>query len=191
MRADVSDGEEVRTFAASAEQQTGRIDIVCCNASYTVGSQHDLLNASDEEWESNIEIGLMGTRHLVKAALPAMMRQQGGSIIIISSVQALAACPGSAAYTSIKAAQLGLVRSLALDYGRYNIRANAICPGPIRVRYSPQPGTPDYEWQIEKTVLKRIGEPREIGYATLFLASDEASYITGAVLPVDGGWTTI
>ena len=97
----------------------------------------------------------------------------------------------AAAYTSIKHALIGLTRSAAYDYAPHNIRVNAICPGAIETRISPPPGSEMYERQITKTPLGRIGQPREIAYAALFLASDEASYITGAVLTVDGGWTAI
>ena len=86
---------------------------------------------------------------------------------------------------------IGLTRSLAYDYGAENIRCNALCPGAIKTRISPAPGTELYERQISKTFLGRIGEPNEVAHAALFLASDEASYITGAVLAVDGGWTAM
>jgi NAD(P)-dependent dehydrogenase (short-subunit alcohol dehydrogenase family) len=97
----------------------------------------------------------------------------------------------SAAYTSTKHALVGLTRSVAFDYAPHNIRVNAICPGAIETRISPLPGTDLYERQLRKTPLGRIGKPLEVAHAALFLASDEASYITGAVLPVDGGWTAI
>jgi NAD(P)-dependent dehydrogenase (short-subunit alcohol dehydrogenase family) len=91
----------------------------------------------------------------------------------------------------MKHAVIGLTRSAATDYAPHNIRVNAVCPGPIQTRISPAPGTELHQRQISKTPLGRIGQPREVAYAALFLASDEASYITGAVLPVDGGWTAI
>lgn len=191
IHADVSQSSHVERVTSDAVQQTGRIDVVCCNAAYTVGNQSDLLNGTDEEWQANIQVSLLGSRNLIRSALPAMLRQQSGSIIVISSTQAIAACPGTAAYTSVKAAQLGLVRSVAADYGKYNIRSNGICPGPITVRYSPEIGSEGHQFQISHTALGRRGEPRDIGYAALFLASDEAAYVTGAVLPVDGGWTAL
>ena len=82
-------------------------------------------------------------------------------------------------------------REHVYDNATYNIRVNAICPGAIQTRISPPPGTEPHNTQIAKTPLGRIGQPREVAYAALFLASDESSYITGAVLPVDGGWTAI
>jgi NAD(P)-dependent dehydrogenase (short-subunit alcohol dehydrogenase family) len=80
---------------------------------------------------------------------------------------------------------------VACDFGQYNIRCNALCPGAITTRISPAPGTELHQRQISKTLLGRVGEPREVANAALFLASDESSYITGAVLAVDGGWTAI
>lgn len=186
---DITDAEQVSTFVNQAAEETGRIDIVCNNASYTSGPQHDVLNAPDDEWLANFQVGLLGTSRCTKAALPYMIRSGGGSVIVISSIQALAGCPMSAPYTSIKAAQLGFVKSAACDYGKHNIRVNAICPGPIQVAYSPKPGTDVYNWQCGQTMLGRVGQPREIACAALYLASDESSFVTGATLPVDGGWT--
>jgi NAD(P)-dependent dehydrogenase (short-subunit alcohol dehydrogenase family) len=133
----------------------------------------------------------MGTQNLTRAVLPWMIRQKRGSILITSSIQGMVACPNSISYSTVKAGLIGFARSAACDYGKYNIRVNALCPGPIRVGYSPPPGSPGHTYQISNTFLGRVGEPREIGMAALFLASDESSFITGAVLPVDGGWTAM
>lgn len=186
---DISQPDAVRAFIESAASATGRIDILCNNASYTSGAQHDVLGASDEEWQKNIAVGIMGTHYCTQAALPWMIKANSGSIILISSIQALAACASSAPYTTVKAAQLGFVLSAACDYGKHNIRVNAICPGPIQVDYSPRPGTPGYEYQVNQTLLGRVGQPEEIAHAALYLASDEASFVTGITIPVDGGWT--
>src|SRR3954451_3367569 len=105
------------------------------------------------------------------------------------SMQGLVGGRNSAAYPRIKHVLIGLTRSTALDFGPQGIRANAICPGPIRTRISPPLGSEMHQRQIAKTMLARTGEPREVAWAAVFLASDESSYITGAALPVDGGWT--
>jgi len=93
--------------------------------------------------------------------------------------------------TSIKAALVGFTRSVACDYGPHNIRCNVICAGAITTRISPEPGSELHRRQISKTFLGRVGQPREIAEAALFLASDESSYVTGVALPVDGGWTAM
>jgi NAD(P)-dependent dehydrogenase (short-subunit alcohol dehydrogenase family) len=118
-----------------------------------------------------------------------MLPQKSGSIINIASMQGLVAGRTSAAYTSMKHGLIGLTRSTAVDFGPQGIRANAICPGPIRTRISPPLGSEMHGRQISKTMLARTGEPNEVAWAAVFLASDEASYITGVALPVDGGWT--
>jgi NAD(P)-dependent dehydrogenase (short-subunit alcohol dehydrogenase family) len=120
-----------------------------------------------------------------------MVKQKGGSIINISSMVGLVGGRSSAAYVSIKHALVGFTRSVAYDYGPHNIRCNVICPGPITTRISPKPGSELYQRQISRNFLGRVGKPREVANAALFLASDEASYITGAVLAVDGGWTAM
>jgi NAD(P)-dependent dehydrogenase (short-subunit alcohol dehydrogenase family) len=91
----------------------------------------------------------------------------------------------------MKHAVVGLTRNVAYDYAPQNIRVNAVCPGPIATRIAPEPGSEVHQRQISKIPMGRVGQPREVAYAALFLASDEASYITGAVIPVDGGWTAI
>jgi NAD(P)-dependent dehydrogenase (short-subunit alcohol dehydrogenase family) len=149
------------------------------------------MEAPTEEWERNCRITLMGAASFIKTTLPFMLPQKSGSIINISSIQGMVGARQSAAYTSIKHALIGLTRSVAYDFGPQNIRCNALCPGPITVRYSPPPGSDFHKLQISKTMLNRTGHPHEIASAALFLASDESSYITGAVLPVDGGWTAI
>jgi len=186
-RVDVSDEEAVRETVTVAAAQ-GRIDIVCNNAAY-LGQFHGALDATAEEWNRCIQVALLGTHHVTKAALPHMIAHKAGSILNIASIQAMVGCPESVAYTATKSALLGYTLSIAYDYGRHNIRANAICPGAIRTRISPQPGTPHHEWQVAQTMLGRVGTPSEVASAAVFLASDEASYITGAVIPVDGGWT--
>lgn len=168
----------------------GRIDVLCHNAAY-LAPWHDVVSASREEWDRCFQTGLMGAAHFTREVLPAMVDRRSGSIVNIASIQGIVGARGSAAYTSMKHGLIGLTRSVAYDFAPANVRANAICPGPIATRISPQPGDALYERQLSKTPMGRVGQPREVAYAALFLASDEASYITGAVIPVDGGWTAI
>jgi NAD(P)-dependent dehydrogenase (short-subunit alcohol dehydrogenase family) len=187
-RADVSEQREAARVVALACEKTGRIDVLCNNAAY-LGQFHDLLEATDEEWDRSIQVTLMGTRYFTHEALSRMLPHMQGSIINIVSIQGMVGARTSVAYTTVKAGLLGFTRSVAYDYGKHNIRVNAICPGPIQTRISPQPGDELYRRQVDNTFLGRVGQPREVAQAALFLASDEASYITGAILPVDGGWT--
>ena len=190
VRADVSVAADVEALVAAAAGIAGRIDVLCNNAAY-LGPAHAAAEANDEEWEQSFRVSLLGAQRLIAAVLPYMIRQQAGSIINISSVQGLVGARNSAAYTSMKHALIGLTRSVAYDYGPQNVRVNAICPGAIQTRISPKPGEELYQRQVSKTFLGRVGMPSEVAYAALFLASDASSYVTGAALPVDGGWTAM
>ncbi len=190
VRADVSSAADAARVAAAAATVNGRIDVLCNNAAY-LGAAHAALEATAEEWERCFAVSLLGAQHFTRAVLPNMMSQRAGSIINISSVQGIAAARNSVAYTSVKHGLIGFTRSVAYDYGPYNIRANAICPGAIRTRISPPEGSELHQRQIGKTFLGRTGQPDEVAWAALFLASDAASYITGAALPVDGGWSAM
>jgi NAD(P)-dependent dehydrogenase (short-subunit alcohol dehydrogenase family) len=188
--ADVSVPADVEAVAAAAAGITGRIDVLCNNAAY-LGPFHAAAEAGEQEWERSFRVSLLGAQRFIAAVLPYMVRQRAGSILNISSVQGLVGGRDSAAYTSVKHGLIGLTRSVAYDYGPHNVRANAICPGAIQTRISPRPGEELYQRQIGKTFLGRTGTPRDVAYAALFLASDAASYITGAILAVDGGWTAM
>ncbi len=187
---DVSSAAAVTRAIKAATNKTGRVDVLCNNAAY-IGQWHNACESSDQEWDKCYRVSLMGTEYCTREVLPLMVKQKSGSIINISSIQGLVGGRNSAAYTTIKHALIGFTRSVAYDYGTQNIRCNAICPGAIRTRISPPPGSELHQRQISKTFLGRVGEPREVGSAAVFLASDEASYVTGAVLAVDGGWTAM
>jgi NAD(P)-dependent dehydrogenase (short-subunit alcohol dehydrogenase family) len=188
--ADVANREDAQLVVKIAASVSNRIDVLCNNAAY-LGQTHAALDATDEEWQRCFQVSLMGTQYLTAAALPHMLRQNSGSIINIASVQGLVGARDSVAYTSVKHGVVGFTRSIAYDYGPHNIRANAICPGAIHTRISPEPGDELYHRQVSKTFLGRVGLPREVAMAALFLASDAASYVTGAAIPVDGGWTAM
>jgi NAD(P)-dependent dehydrogenase (short-subunit alcohol dehydrogenase family) len=188
---DVSDASQVAAAVAEAAGvDGGRIDVLCNNAAY-LGPWHDVVSAPRDEWEKCLQTGLLGTAHFLRAVLPLMVPRRSGSIVNIASIQGIVGARTSAAYTSMKHAVVGLTRSVAYDYAPHNIRANVICPGPIATRIAPRPGDELHRRQISKTPLGRVGQPREVALAALFLAGEDASFITGAVLPVDGGWTAI
>jgi NAD(P)-dependent dehydrogenase (short-subunit alcohol dehydrogenase family) len=186
----VADPQHAAEAIATAIRIGARLDVLCNNAAY-IGAFHDCMNATSEEWSRSIEVGLIGAHNFTREALGHMVPRRAGSIINIVSIQGMVGCPASAPYTTVKAGLLGFTRSVAYDYGPHNIRVNAICPGPIQTRISPKPGEPMYDYQVANTMLKRVGYPREVACAALFLASDESSFITGITFPVDGGWTAI
>ncbi|PWU15645.1 MAG: short-chain dehydrogenase [Verrucomicrobia bacterium] len=190
IKCDVSVRSHVTTAIKKVARE-GRIDVLCNNAAYISSHWHGAADAPDSEWERSFRVSLLGTQYFTQAVLPIMLKHQNGSIINLSSIQGMVAGRTSAAYTSIKHALIGYTRSVACDYGPRNIRCNAICPGPITTRVSPKAGSELYKRQVTRTFLNRVGEPEEVASAAVFLASDEASYITGAVLAVDGGWTAI
>jgi NAD(P)-dependent dehydrogenase (short-subunit alcohol dehydrogenase family) len=190
MRVDVASADGAASVVSAAATINGRIDVLCNNAAY-LGPAHAALEADEDEWRRCFEVSLLGAQHFTRAVLPHMIEQRSGSIINISSVQGIAAARNSTAYTSMKHGLIGFTRSVAYDYGPYNIRANAICPGAIRTRISPPEGSELQQRQISKTFLGRTGQPEEVAWSALFLASEAASYITGAVIPVDGGWSAM
>jgi len=185
---DVSSPEHVERAVKTAAERTGRIEILVNNAAH-LGDWLDVRQATPEQWDHGYSITLQGAVRFTQAVLPWMIPHKCGSIINIASIQGLVAGRNSAVYTSMKHALVGLTHSTALDFGPQGIRANAICPGPIRTRISPQIGSEMHERQIAKTMLARTGDPADVAWAAVFLASDESSFITGITLPVDGGWT--
>jgi 3-oxoacyl-[acyl-carrier protein] reductase len=191
IQCDVASKKAVARLAAACLKARARIDILCNNAAYVAKQWNDSAKAPEEEWNRCYEVSLLGTQLCTQAVLPAMLKQKAGSIINISSVQGLVAGRNSAAYTTVKHGLIGFTRSVAYDFGPHNIRCNAVCPGAITTRISPPPGSELYQRQISKTFLGRIGTVEEVANAVLFLASDESSYVTGAVLAVDGGWTAM
>jgi NAD(P)-dependent dehydrogenase (short-subunit alcohol dehydrogenase family) len=185
---DISNSEAVKAMIRSTVATFGRLDVLVNNAAHMKDTK-PALDTTEEEWGRSIDVTLKGAFLCSKYAIPEMIQAGSGSIIDISSVGGLVGFEGYAAYCSAKGAVLQLTKSLAIDYGRQKIRANAICPGPIQTSISPKPGEPLDQYQLSMTVLGRKGKPEEVAYAALFLACDESSFVTGASLVVDGGWT--
>jgi len=190
LKVDIGSPREIEEAVQIVGKRRARVDILCNNAAF-IGEWHSVGEATAAEWTGCLQTTILGTQNFTRAVLPLMIPNRSGSIIVMSSIMGMVACPDSISYSTVKAGLIGFARSAACDLGKHNIRVNAICPGPIRVRYSPPPGHPSHDYQIRNTFLGRTADPREVGYAALFLASDESSFVTGAVLPVDGGWTAM
>jgi meso-butanediol dehydrogenase / (S,S)-butanediol dehydrogenase / diacetyl reductase len=184
--ADVSVNFEVGRVVTETVSRFDRLDIVVSNAAVFVPG--DLTDLSDEDWTTMRAINIDGFFHLAKATLPHLQRS-AGTLVAVSSVSGLAGDWGQAGYNATKAAISNFVRSLALDWGERGVRINAVAPaltdtGPVRAIT----GDPRLLAQFEnRAALGRMAQPTDIAPAVLFLASDAAAYITGVILPVDGG----
>ncbi len=183
---DVTDREQVRSVVAAVKDQFGRLDILVNNAA-TLDHVAALENQSDEFWDRDLQINLTGVYNCSKAVWPIMKAQQWGRIINMASVAGTLGGFGQASYSSTKAGVIGLTKSLALEGARYNITANAIVPGIIGTEAWKSGNPKMNERMIARTAFRRPGEPEDIAHAIVFLATEEAKYITGIELNVSGG----
>jgi len=189
MHFDVTKAEDWQAAIALAEREFGRLTTLVNNAG--VPARPGVEDTTEAEWDRTIDTDLKGTWLGMKLCIPALRRAGGGAIVNTSSTYALVASGKAAAYHAAKAGVLMLSRAAAVEYARESIRVNAILPGVID---TPRIATLAGDWRkflIEHTPLGRLGRPEEIGNAVAFLVSDEASFITGASLVVDGGYTAI
>jgi NAD(P)-dependent dehydrogenase (short-subunit alcohol dehydrogenase family) len=184
---DISDAGAVRSAFEGFRSRLGAIDILINNAGAT--KHPSLEQTSPDDFEDEIQINLIGAYNCSHAVLPDMKARRTGAIVNIGSVNGLSAL-GDAAYSAGKAGLISLTKSLALEFGRYNIRCNIVCPGTVRTPIWNERASrnPEVLTQLQRWYpLRRIVEPIEVIHAVAFLASDAASAITGAVLPVDCG----
>jgi NAD(P)-dependent dehydrogenase (short-subunit alcohol dehydrogenase family) len=192
VKCDVSNEAEVKAMIEAALQKYGRIDILVNNAG--IGVYKSILDASSEDWDRCLGVNLRGVFLCSKYAIPHMQKLGKGAIVNISSVHSHATVNGVGPYAASKGGITALTRNMAIDYGPA-IRVNSIAPGwvltpLIQSIFDSYSDPADQQRQVERRqVMKRIGVPEDIGYAAAFLASDEASFITGAQLFVDGGLT--
>lgn len=188
---DVATEADVQRAIDVVTQQWGRLDVLVSSAG--IQTYGNVVETTSEVWDNTFDVHVKGCFHATKFAIPAMLASGGGAIVIVSSVQSFTAVSNSAAYIAAKHALLGITRSIALDFARQNIRANCICPGAIdtpMLRWSAdQSGSPEalIETIGQMHAMGRIGQAIEVANAIAFLASDSASFITGASLLVDGG----
>jgi len=191
--ADVSMAGEVAAAVRRIQESCGPIDVVFNNA----GIEHSgpLHEVAEEDWDRVMAVNLKGIFLLCKAVMPVMMARRKGAVVNTSSISGLLGWPAYAAYCASKGGVIQLTRQMAVDYGPYNIRVNCICPGttmtPLVERLFELEADPEAARRLiaARHPLGRFARPEEVAEAALFLASEEASFITGAVLPVDGGYT--
>lgn len=195
VRSDISREADAAALASTAESEFGGVDILVNNAAVFVLKG---LEATPEDWRRSLDVNVVGTSLCSRYASEAMKRRGGGAIVNLASISSFVAQPQFVTYSATKAAILQMTRNMALDLAAHGIRVNCVCPGTILTRASrdhmARAGlTLEQFTAIEapKHLLNRVGEPREVAQAILFLASDEASFITGTHLMVDGGYTTV
>lgn len=187
-KVDVSDGREVDVMAKYAIERHGRIDVLCANAGIYPSVKID--DMSEQDWDKTHDINLKSVFLTVKACWSKMKEQNYGRIVLTSSITGpITGFPGWAHYGATKAGVLGFMRSAAIEFARHNVTINAVLPGNIATGSLEDIGE-EYRRRMEQAIpIGRLGEPTDIAYAMLFLASDEAKYITGQTLVVDGGQT--
>jgi NAD(P)-dependent dehydrogenase (short-subunit alcohol dehydrogenase family) len=190
---DVRSDEALGATVAAVKERFGRIDVLLNSAGVAGGGPIHLISL--EDWDRVVEVNLRGTFLASRHVIPIMLEQRSGSIVNIASVEGIEGFEGGSAYNASKGAVMLLTRNMAMDYGRQGIRVNVICPGFIETPlfqgvFGPAAFQEPRERIREASQLGRFGKPLEIANAALFLASEEASFVTGHALVVDGGYTT-
>jgi NAD(P)-dependent dehydrogenase (short-subunit alcohol dehydrogenase family) len=193
IRSDVRFAEECRRAVEETLQAFGRLDILFNNAGVLYANT--VLDCTEEEWDLTLDTNLKGTYLMSKFALPAMIAQGSGVIINNASGWGLVGGDAAAAYCASKGGVVLLTKAMAIDHARQGIRVNCICPGDVDTPMLPEDAQRrGMKWEAylasaANRPMGRIGKPEEIAKAVLFLASDDSSFVTGAVLAVDGGGT--
>ena len=195
VKTDISKEEEARNVCDRAVEAFGQLNILVNNGATFIFRG---LEATVEEWNRVLGVNVIGTALMSRFASEYMKKAGGGAIVNVGSISSFVAQPSFITYSTTKAAHVQMTRNMALDLAPFNIRVNCVCPGTILTRASyehmEKVGQTLEEFiaeQAPKHILNRIGNPREVAYPILFLASDEASFITGTYLMVDGGYTAM
>ena len=188
IKMDVTNREQIRDVFKKVKEQFGKIDILINNAA-TLDHNAQIPNQSYELWDRDVRVNLTGAFNCTKEVWPYLVENKWGRLIFMSSIAGTLGGFGQASYSSTKAALIGLAKTAALEGGRYNITSNAVAPGIIESEAGKAAAqtNPMYERFKARTIFKRFGQPEDISSTIAFLCSDEAGYITGAVIEVAGG----
>jgi len=185
----LADKQEVEALVPAAEERMGKLDIMVANAGIT--RDNLLVQLSDAAWEEVIAVNLSASFRLARAAVKGMMRRRFGRIIGVTSVVAVTGNAGQANYAAAKAGMIGLIKSLAQEYARRNITANCVAPGFIATPMTDKLNEKQRETILARVPAGRLGVAGDVAAATVYLASDEAAYVTGQTLHVNGGMAMI
>jgi 3-oxoacyl-[acyl-carrier protein] reductase len=186
---DLADKDAVEALVPSAEAAMGKLDILVANAG--VNRDNLFVQLRDEDWDQVIAVNLTATFRLARAAVKTMMRRRFGRIIGISSVVGFTGNPGQVNYTASKAGLVGMLKSVAAEYARRNVTANCIAPGIIASAMTEKLNDKQRAAILSRVPMGRLGSATEVGAAAVYLASDEAAYVTGQTLHVNGGMAMI
>ena len=186
---DLGNAEQVEALVPAAEEAMQKVDILVANAG--VNKDNLFVQLKDEDWDKVIAVNLTATFRLTRAAVTRMMRRRWGRIIGISSVVGFTGNPGQGNYTASKAGMVGMLKSVAAEYARRNITANCIAPGIITSAMTDKLNDKQREAIMSRVPMGRLGTPQDIASASVYLASDEAAYVTGQTIHVNGGMAMI